>query len=108
MINRIKIAIGKFVCDHAKRHGLAIVRVEDETELHMLRELVGVRADASACANDAQHWLKLMAAWDENVKLRHFARDCRDNHDCDTGANGAHPRCCRCCAAEKLIGPKQT
>lgn len=31
-----------------------------EAELGMLRELVGVRADVSACADDAHHWLKMM------------------------------------------------
>jgi hypothetical protein len=42
----------------------------ERQELETLRELVGVRKDAPACAADAQHWLKLMAAWDDNVRLR--------------------------------------
>lgn len=50
-------------------------------ELGMLRELVGVRADAQACAADAQHWLKLMAAWDENVNLRAKLKVAREEND---------------------------
>ncbi len=50
-------------------HGLYL-NSDECRELAMLRELVGVRSDAQACASDAQHWLKLMAAWDENVVLR--------------------------------------
>ena len=30
----------------------------------------GRTADVAACAADAEHWLKLMAAWDENVNLK--------------------------------------
>lgn len=50
-------------------HGLYLDSAE-RSELETLRELVGVRKDAAACASDAQHWLKLMAAWDERVTLR--------------------------------------
>ena len=42
----------------------------DRAELAMLRELVGVRADAAACAADAQHWLKLMADHDMMIRQR--------------------------------------
>jgi hypothetical protein len=43
---------------------------QDRAELEMLREMVGVHKNASACVNDATHWLKLMDAWDENAALR--------------------------------------
>jgi len=43
---------------------------EANKELIAIREIVGVRGDCKAFASDAEHWLKLMAAWDENVKLR--------------------------------------
>ena len=42
----------------------------DRAELAMLRELVGVRADAPACTADAQHWLKLMADRDIMIRQR--------------------------------------
>jgi hypothetical protein len=43
---------------------------EANKELIAIREIVGVRGDCKAFASDAEHWLNLMAAWDENVKLR--------------------------------------
>ena len=42
----------------------------ERAELALLRELVGVRADAPACAADAHHWLKLMADHDTMIRQR--------------------------------------
>ncbi len=32
MLDRIKIAIGKFICDHMERHGLRVVLVDHENK----------------------------------------------------------------------------
>ena len=36
-------------------------------------------------------------------ELEDFVRDARDNWDCDTGANWAHPHYCRACNAKNLL-----
>jgi hypothetical protein len=43
---------------------------------------------------------------EELEKFQDFARDIRDNYDCDNDAHRYNTRC-RCCEAEKLIGPKE-
>lgn len=48
---------------------------ELKKELAILRELVGVRADAPACAADAQHWLKLMARYDQAIKMEQILKE---------------------------------
>jgi hypothetical protein len=48
-----------------------------ERELGMLRELVGVRADAPACTADAQHWLKMMAKADRVIQAEATTREMR-------------------------------
>lgn len=32
-----------------------------------------------------------------------FIRSCRDNFDCDSGADGEHPHYCRKCEARRLL-----
>lgn len=39
----------------------------------------------------------------ETSELRAFVKDCAENWDCDTGANGDHPYYCRQCRAKKLL-----
>ena len=41
-------------------------------------------------------------------ELESFVQDARDNWDCDTGANDAHPSYCRRCEAVTLLEKEET
>lgn len=56
---------------------------------------------------NAELWEAMKAERDrlagEVEGLRKFARNCRDNFDCDMGANGSHPHYCRACCAKSAL-----
>ena len=49
-----------------------------EIELGLFRETVGIRADAKACANDINHWCKLMDKADSSVRLETTIRELKE------------------------------
>lgn len=59
-------------------------------------------ADAAFIAYARNHW---SAVLDELEELRAFARDIRDNYDCDDDAH-RHGTTCRACEAEKVLDPQ--
>ena len=65
----------------------------------------GVHTPSTHRAEQAEAALAAMTARAEAAEQ--FAREIRDGYDCDADAHRYNRvECCRCCSAEKLIGPK--
>lgn len=71
---------------------------EEDAELRAACEKLIAGGDAAMALKDAA--ISILRA--EITRLREFVKDCGDNYDCDTGANGSHPAYCRKCMANAL------